>query len=65
MRITVQEFFAEQMETDEISVVLSKLSPKQKTLLLTFLESLDELSIEVQQINGNCQVPVAKRPVQK
>ena len=40
MSITVQEFFAEQMETDEISVALSKLSPKQKTLLLTFLESI-------------------------
>lgn len=40
MSISIQEFFAERATTDELSVVLSKLSPKQKTLLLTFLESL-------------------------
>ena len=40
MNITIQEFFNEESNADEISVALSKLSPKQKTLLLTFLESL-------------------------
>ena len=40
MSISVQDFFNEETETDEISSALSKLSPKQKTLLLTFLESL-------------------------
>ena len=40
MSISVAEFFKEDSESDEISAVLSKLSPKQKTLLLTFLESL-------------------------
>ena len=40
MSISIQEFFEEESDTDEIAVALSKLSPKQKTLLLTFLESL-------------------------
>ena len=40
MSITIAEFFCEDAESDEVSVALSKLSPKQKTLLLTFLESL-------------------------
>ena len=40
MGISLQEFFMEETASDEISVVFSKLSPKQKTLLLTFLESL-------------------------
>lgn len=40
MSISIQEFFDEQSGSDEISVAFSKLSPKQKTLLLTFLESL-------------------------
>ena len=40
MSISMQEFFEEQSNSDEIAVALSKLSPKQKTLLLTFLESL-------------------------
>ena len=40
MGITLKEFFEEESATDEASVALAKLSPKQKTLLLTFLESL-------------------------
>ena len=40
MNISVQDFFVENTETDELSTAISKLSPKQKTLLLTFLESL-------------------------
>ena len=40
MSISIQEFFKEESDSDEIAVVFSKLSPKQKTLLLTFLESL-------------------------
>lgn len=40
MSISLQEFFEEATNSDEISVALSKLSPKQKSLLLTFLESL-------------------------
>ena len=40
MSISIQEFFAEKSESDEMAVALSKLSPKQKTLLLTFLENL-------------------------
>ena len=40
MSISIQEFFQESSNSDEISAVFSKLSPKQKTLLLTFLESL-------------------------
>ena len=40
MSISMQEFFQEASDSDEISAVFSKLSPKQKTLLLTFLESL-------------------------
>jgi len=40
MGISVQEFFAEESNSNEIAVAFSKLSPKQKTLLLTFLESL-------------------------
>lgn len=40
MGISVQEFFAEESNPNEIAVAFSKLSPKQKTLLLTFLESL-------------------------
>jgi len=40
MGISIQEFFNEESNSDEISIVLSKLSPKQKSLLLTFLESL-------------------------
>ena len=40
MSISIQDFFNEEVGTDEIAVAMSKLSPKQKTLLLTFLESL-------------------------
>ena len=40
MSISMQDFFAEENNSDEISSALSKLSPKQKTLLLSFLESL-------------------------
>ena len=38
--ISLAEFFADESEADEIASAFSKLSPKQKTLLLTFLESL-------------------------
>ena len=40
MSISMREFFMEKSESDEISVVFSKLSPKQKALLLAFIESL-------------------------
>ena len=40
MSITVKEFFEESTETDEIAAAFSKLSPKQKKLLLAFIESL-------------------------
>ena len=40
MSITLQEFFQDDSVTDEMSVAFSKLSPKQKMLLLTFIESL-------------------------
>ena len=40
MNISLKEFFEDETESDEIAAVFSKLSPKQKTLLLTFLESL-------------------------
>ena len=40
MGISIQDFFKEESESDETAVAFSKLSPKQKTLLLAFLESL-------------------------
>ena len=40
MSISLKDFFEEESESDEIAAALSKLSPKQKTLLLTFIESL-------------------------
>ena len=40
MSISMHEFFQDPSNSDEISAAFSKLSPKQKTLLLTFLESL-------------------------
>ena len=40
MSISLQEFFEEESEADDIAAAFAKLSPKQKTLLLTFLESL-------------------------
>ena len=40
MGVSVAEFFQEDSGSDEIATAFSKLSPKQKTLLLAFLESL-------------------------
>ena len=40
MSISLKDFFADESESDEIAAVFSKLSPKQKNLLLSFLESL-------------------------
>ena len=40
MSISIQDFFKDDSNSDEMSVALSKLSPKQKTLLIAFLESL-------------------------
>ena len=40
MNISIQDFFKDESDSDEISVALSKLSPKQKTLLIAFLDSL-------------------------
>ena len=40
MSISIQEFFEEKSDSDKMAAALSKLSPKQKTLLLTFLENL-------------------------
>ena len=40
MSITMKDFFEETKETDEIASAFSKLSPKQKKLLLAFIESL-------------------------
>ena len=40
MSISIEAFFEEESNSDEIAVALSKLSPKQKVLLLAFLESL-------------------------
>lgn len=40
MSITMKEFFEEATDTDEIAAAFSKLSPKQKKLLLAFIESL-------------------------
>ena len=40
MSISIQDFFKDESNSDEISVAFSKLSPKQKTLLIAFLESL-------------------------
>ena len=40
MSVSLGEFFEESIETDEIAAAISKLSPKQKTLLINFLESL-------------------------
>ena len=38
--VSLKEFFEETDETDAVAVALSKLSPKQKSLLLSFIESL-------------------------
>ena len=40
MSISIQDFFKDDSNSDEISVAFSKLSPKQKTLLIAFIESL-------------------------
>ena len=40
MSISLKEFFEEETEADEIATAFAKLTPKQQTLLLTFLESL-------------------------
>lgn len=40
MSISIQDFFTEESNSDEVAIALSKLSPKQKTLLFTFIESL-------------------------
>lgn len=40
MCISLKEFFNDAANEDETAVALSKLSPKQKKLLLEFLESL-------------------------
>ena len=40
MDITLQDFFKEQSSRDEMLVTLSKLTPKQKKLLIDFIDSL-------------------------
>ena len=40
MGITMRDFFEEASDTDEIAAAFSKLSPKQRKLLLAFIESL-------------------------
>lgn len=40
MNVSLKEFFSIDEADDELTVTLSKLSPKQKKLLLAFLESL-------------------------
>lgn len=40
MGITLKDFFEDESSSDKITTALSKLSPKQKTLLLAFIESL-------------------------
>ena len=40
MNISIQEFFNVDNKDDELSIVLSKLTPKQKKLLIAFIESL-------------------------
>lgn len=40
MNISLKEFFDDATEPDEIATAFSNLSPKQKKLLLTFLENL-------------------------
>ena len=40
MSISLQDFFNEESGNDEVAVAFSKLSPKQKKLLLAFMESL-------------------------
>ena len=40
MSISIEDFFKENICADEIAVAFSKLSPKQKNLLLAFIDSL-------------------------
>lgn len=40
MDISLRDFFNIETERDELSVALSKLTPKQKKLLIAFIESL-------------------------
>ena len=40
LNVSLKEFFSVEEADDELAVALSKLSPKQKKLLLAFLESL-------------------------
>ncbi len=40
MNISLKDFFDDASDTDETAAAFSKLSPKQKKLLLAFLESL-------------------------
>ena len=40
MGVTLQEFFNTEEQHDELSIALSKLTPKQKKLLIAFIESL-------------------------
>ena len=40
MGITLREFFDDESSVDEIDLAISKLSPKQKKLLLAFIDSL-------------------------
>ncbi len=40
MNITLQDFFCIQKENDELAAAISKLSPKQRQLLIDFLNSL-------------------------
>lgn len=40
MDVSLREFFNVEPQRDELSVALSKLSPKQKNLLIAFIESL-------------------------
>lgn len=40
MGISLQEFFSAETKNDELSVAISKLTPKQRKLLTAFIESL-------------------------
>ena len=40
MGISLQQFFNIETRNDELSIALSKLTPKQKKLLIAFIESL-------------------------
>lgn len=40
MDISLRDFFNIETEQDELSIVISKLTPKQKKLLIAFIESL-------------------------